>query len=201
MKRIISLLVVALLFSLTSCIQFDETYIFVQSLDEYIERINKYERGYSNFEIDLPEYFLPSPTFFEDYKYTKGYYYYFGDESLFVDFPKPNTSLLVLEYDEKTYEQAKEYMLEKIKPYNNTRYIYDNYSFYENSNFINLRKERGFPTWFTVAGLNDEKRALVFLGFHTSTSSVLPNGRETDMEEHWTSFIDEYYGKYYDFSD
>ena len=96
---------------------------------------------------------------------------------------------------------AKEFMLGKIEPYNNMFYEYNNYVFYENSNFINLHY-RDFPEWFTMACYNDVNYTLIFIGFDSGTlagPSCLDKKYLENMEDNWISFLEQYYGECYDF--
>lgn len=203
MKKITySILLILIIFGLTSCCQDLEK----NSLDEYISCISKNKCGFSSKSIDYPDYFLPSSSFLDDYNYLEGNYYWRQDDplrGLFTTKVQPEIVLLYVKYDENTYHNAKEFMLEKIKPYNNKFYIYNNYVFYENSNRIKLEGTRSFPKDFTMACYNDENYTLVFIGLYSGTlagPSCLNKKYLNDIENNWNSFIDTYYGKYYDFS-
>ena len=139
MKKIISvILVIFITLSLTSC------YNDLQrnSLEEYIACIDKHNCGFSSASIDNPKYFLPSISFLQDYEYLEGTYFWREDDSLrglFKTDVFPEISLLTLRYDESTYHEAKQEMLEEIQPYNDKFYQYNEYHFYENSNPIKLK--------------------------------------------------------------
>ena len=202
MKRLYLLLSIITLFSLTSC---DNDYE-KKSLDEYIERINEYEFGFSNTGIDTPKYFLPSVSFFDDYEYIDGSYFY-HDDSFFKSLSNNKTAeiaIVSIKYNENFYLDAKEEMLEKIQPYNNKFYEYGDYYFYENSNYFELSvSERNFPRHFTMACFNDENNVLIFIGFYSYlnfSSSIFEEKYINNFDENFTSFIDQYYGEYYDFS-
>jgi hypothetical protein len=53
------------------------------------------------------------------------------------------------------------------------------------------------PKWFTMACYNDSKQTLVFIGFYSNKE--LPH-QDLTQESNWKNFIDNYYGKYYDFN-
>ncbi len=201
MKRLISIILIMLCsMVLVGCYQDLER----DSLDEYILNINQNKIGYSNVEIDHPDYFLPSATFIQDYDYVDGKYYWREDDplrGLFTTNVDPEISFLCLQYDKTTYYNAKEFMLKEIEPYNNKFYEYKNYVFYENSNFINLHY-RNFPEWFTMACYNDEKYTLIYIGFNSSTLaglSCLDKKYLENFEGNWISFLEQYYGESYDF--
>ena len=73
MKKILfSLLALCNCFSLTSCnynVRYEES-----SLTEYIEYIKHSGIGNSSTEIDHPDYFIPSISFFEDYNFPYSYF-------------------------------------------------------------------------------------------------------------------------------
>ena len=203
MKKIIEFVLISMFIGLLSgCYQdFEKT-----SLDEYILQINQNKIGYSNVEIDRPDYFLPSTTFIQDFDYVEGKYYWREDDplrGLFTSNVNPEISFLCLQYDESTYYNAKEFMLNAIIPYDNKFYECNNYVFYENSNFINLHY-RDFPEWFTMACYNDEKYTLVFIGLNSGTlagPSCIEKKYIDDIDNNWTDFLNQYFGVCYNFND
>ena len=203
MKRLMSIILITMcsLF-IVGCYQDLEK----SSLDEYILHINQNKIGYSSVEIDHPDYFLPSLTFIQDYNYIDDKYYWREDDplrGLFTTNVNPEISFLCLQYDETTYYNAKKFMLENIEPYNNIFYEYNNYVFYENSNFINLHY-RNFPEWFTMACYNDINYTLIFIGFDSGTlpgPSCLEEKYINDIDNNWGDFLNQYYGKCYNFNE
>lgn len=201
MKRILCVILTILCcFGFSSCYQDLEE----DSLEKYILKIEttlpKYKTGYSNTEIDSLEYFLPNSTFFADYPYIDGEYYWREDDLLRVLTKKnfrPEISFLRLQYVESDYYRAKECMLTEIEPYNQKFYTYGNYIFYENSNFIRLKNGRQFPNHFTMACYNDEIQTLIFIGF---TYFYVEEEYLTNIDDNWIAFIDTYYSEIYDFS-
>lgn len=129
MKKLINVILSFMCIVLLSgCYQdFEET-----SLDEYILMINQNKFGYSSVETDHPNYFLPSFTFIQDFNYVDGKFYWRDDDplrGLFTTNVNPGISFLHLQYDESTYYNAKEFMLNKITPYDNKFYEYNGYVF------------------------------------------------------------------------
>ena len=187
MKRILCLLlIISCLFGLAGCSSIEKN-----SLEEYAEKGG----GYSSFELDQVDCLLPSSSFLGDYDYYDGDYYMY-DHGFFEK--KHSVSFLYLKYDEEIYLDAKGEMLEKIKPYNDKFYYYNNYVFYENSNFIRFNGARSFPEWFTMACFNDGNCTLMFIGFYYA---YFPDEiSTTDIEENFGEFLEEYYGEHYDFS-
>ena len=201
MKRVIAiiLLLVTLSFLLTGC---DE--VEINSLDKYKERIADHEFGFSDVEIDHPEYLLPSKTFLEDYPYLEGSFnYYDGGYGMYLFLPKdkykPDRVLIVLKYDENVYLQAKQSTLDNIPIFEDRIYSYGPYKFYINQNFMDrFENPNSLISRCTMVCYNNENNTICFLGF--TASYQLPEKYINDLENNWTSFIDDYYGEYYDFS-
>ena len=108
-----------------------------------------------------------------------------------------------MEYEPDIYIAAKNYTLENIAPYENKYYSYNEYVFYENSNFYSSGDKRHFPEWFTMACYNDEKNTLIFIAFFaytfTKDDKFIDEKYITDFEGNFQSFIDEYFSEFYDF--
>ena len=169
MKKIICvLLVIFVSLGLASCY----TDLEENSLEEYIDQINRNKCGYGSKSINDPELFLPSISFFQEYNYIDGGFYWREDDPMrgtFTTNVRPEIALLYLKYEEDIYYEAKQEMLEKIKPYNDKFYLYNNYVFYENSNYIDFSSTRRFPKKFTMACYNDENQTLIFIGLYSGT--------------------------------
>lgn len=177
------------------------------SLDEYILYINQNKFGYSNVEIDHPDYFLPNLTFIQDYNYIDGKFYWRDDDplrGLFTTKVNPEISFLYLQYDESIYFNAKKFMLKEIEPYNNKYFVYNNYVFYENSNAIYLRNlSSSIPEFFTMACYNDEKYALLFIGLYSGTlagPSCIEKKYVDDIDNNWGDFLKQYFGRCHNFN-
>lgn len=203
MKKVVCTILMAInILSFTGCYQDLEN----NSLEDYIMRINKNKCGYSSVEIDHPDYFLPSNLFLQEYNYTEGSYIWREDDpfrGLFKINVRPEISFLGLKYEENIYYNAKQFMLKEIPPYLNKFYKYNNYIFYENSNFIDLKGTRRFPECFTMACYNDENYTLIFIGLYSGTlagPSCLEEKYLNDIDNNFISFLDTYYGELYDFS-
>lgn len=196
MKRFIYILSI---FLISICLSGCYEDLYYSSFEDYVERINEHSIGYSVYELDTPSYFLPSSTFIEDFEYIEGEYYFYEEDPIRPEKENPCITLLILRYSANEYSNAKNYMIENIQNYNDIVYEYENYNFYENSNFVNLKGIRNFPKHFTMACYNDENHTLIFLGFYGSypgTDEIYKN----DIENSWISFIDQYYSEYYNFS-
>lgn len=132
--------------------------------------------------------------FIDKFAYTDGYCYHFCFGKSDFSFDISDRALLFFEYDDETYNQAKEYVFanltlssEPIEEYNG--YIfYDNYA--EHFNF-------DFPYAFLRFAYNDSKNTLIFMGCYTFEDF------DKDIEQtsaDWGAFLEEYYGEWYDFS-
>ena len=200
MKRIASMVITFFLcvISLSSCYQD----FYYDSLGEYITRIEQRGVGYSQVEIDYPDYFLPIKTFASDFEFVDGGFHYYEEDlsrEIFEGKREPEIAILYLRYCEDIYENAKKYMLNNIPRYGEKTYIYKDYIFYENANFISLHGRR-FPKWFTMACYNDEKHTLMFIGFYDGYPG-LSSEEQNNIEENWGNFLETYYGKYYNFDE
>ncbi len=203
MKKMLLCLLLIVPLVLTGCGKFEYS-----SLEDYKRKIAGSGIGYSEVEIDLVEWFLPSQTFLDDYAYTEGQYYYYQEAILWSIFHEdesmPDRVILILNYDEETYREAKAVTLENIPVFRDTYYHYNDYHFYVNQNFMDRFEAdevyRTELTWFTMVGYNDEAHMLFFLGF-CSLGTEMPEEYSTDLENHFTEFIDRYYGEYYDFGE
>jgi len=228
-KRLLAvLLCCALCLSLTSCFDFGSEEwgdffhrkyenLLRNSLEDYADVIRR-NTGcyYSSYGIDDAGYFVPTSTFLDDFPYVDGTFVWRLDaafmdrhssESLTDLFPE--ITLLAVTYEEQVYREAKQCMLDVIPPYDDTRYIYGRYVFYENANYIEqevkLYGERvsWVPLGFTMACYNDERHTLVFIGMESFAKGdyCIPDIYQSDIEHNWVPFIDRYYGLYYDFSE
>ncbi len=195
MKKILSIILIfVLIISLSSC------YVdrYHDSLDEYIAHIQKHQLGYSEYEIDLPEYFLPSLTFITDYEYEEGGFYFYEEDVFRLKQQKPATSLLYLKYSSEVYLDAKNYMLENMPMYGDEFYYYNQYVFYLPDNSINNQRDFHFTHWFTMACYNDSNNTLVFIGFSNSNEFM---EEAFELSKNWVAFMDRFYGEYYNFAE
>lgn len=206
MKKVIAiiLLLVTLSVLLTGCGVSE-----VKSLDWYKEWLaaRSFQFGFSDVGIDHPKYYLPSNTFLDDYTYLEGHHYYYETEDfnfLFNPNFMPDRSLIVLKYEETVYWQAKQCVLDNIPVFEDKYYTYGNYQFYVNKNFMDkfdyTAPARPIPEWCTMVCYNDANNTIGFLGFYKRAAYQLPEKYINDLENNWESFIDDYYGEYYDFS-
>ena len=205
MKKILfSLLALCNCLSLTSC-NFNVRYE-KSSLTEYIEYIKHSGIGNSSVEIDHPDYFIPSISFFEDYNYIEGGYYWGQDDIfkfLISDDVLPEIAIIYLKYNENIYYNAKQFMVENMPVYNDEFYIYNNYNFYIHEKFINRFSEDfpmpELPYWFNMAAYNDLNFTLVFIGFFDQYPRV-EEKYYSDFKSNFPELLVTYYSKYFNFN-
>ena len=202
MKRIALILsIFFVFFSFAGCVAPMEYY----SLEDYKEKIARSDLGYSDLELDRPEDFLPSQTFLQDFTYLMGEFYLFersAFEDFFISEPRPSKSFLMLNYEESVYLEAKAFVLQNIPVYEDREYSYGDFQFYVNENFMDNFKSTetpALPKWFTMVCYNDTNNTICFLGF-CNAYPKLDDKYMNDLDNNWESFIDTYFGEYYDFS-
>ena len=196
MKKALALIgIILAVFSFSSC----SRTTYEDSLEEYIQLLdmqgNVDKNGNSDTEIDCADYFLPSRTFVSDFEYVDGGYHYYEELSFDPNSP-PEVCILYLRYEPTVYSEAKDFTLENIPAYGDEVYTYNDYIFYQNENFVNLKKRSDFPSWFTMVCYNDSNNTLIFIGFFDGA-----HVSENDIKRisNWSEFVDTYYGEYYDF--
>lgn len=182
--------------SLTSC----NEPIVCDSLEEYIESVERYKLGYSSLELDHPKYLLPSDSFFSDYTHSNGGFYLY-ENSLFGD--EDCKSILWLQYSPEVYIEAKT-SLNDIIAQSKRSYSYGDYSFFLHHNFYEDGEGSGtYPAWFTLAGYNDTTYTLFFLGFYLYPSRFHMSSEELNalMEPDFGKFLNTFYSEQYNFEE
>lgn len=165
----------------------------------YEEGIENFSKADSSYSIN--EFLLPSDDFLDDFKYENGQYYF---KSIY-DYTKKDCnvldrSIVICEYNQDVYENAKKYCLDEMNLSDSNVIEYNGYIFIENLKHFEERKQleggknTGYPRWFNMLVYNDDKECLAFIGFYCSKS---PEFALTD----WDKFLEEYFSEYYNFSD
>ena len=141
--------------------------VVYNSLEDYVEYVNRYEMGLSGGDLDDPEVFLPSANFFTDIEYQSGKYYYFCEDAILFKTVEPKEYVILqLVYSDENYGLAKQIMTYNILAYDDEEFECNGYVFYKNANFANkVGSGYDFPRKFTMACYNDEKNTLVFIGY------------------------------------
>ncbi|MCH5179701.1 MAG: hypothetical protein J1F32_00600 [Erysipelotrichales bacterium] len=195
------------LFGLTSC----GVDLYHDSLENYINLIKSNDIGYSEYELDTPECFLPSKAFITDFNYLDGGYRMFEKDPVVSSFSSnktPNIVILWLTYENTTYQEAKLFADSHLDLSSTNTFQYNNYYFAENmahpkhygaGQYTHLDENGNntfFPIWFTMYCYNDIKNTLIFMGFYCP----LEDGEKEKVTSDWGYFLNTYYGEYYDFN-
>ncbi len=198
-KKKTIIIILSSLVLLVTCAHYGTSYSS-NSLDKYVKTIEEDGVAHSSTGIDSAELFLPSQTFFSDYKYKSGTYNY-KDYGLVKGL---ELSILVLEYSDTIYIDAKNYCNSHMDLSLTNTFEFNNYYFLENmahpkrySNIDENGNNDSFPSFFTMYCYNDIKNTLIFLGF----SAQLNKKEKTKILEDWGYFLNKYYINYYNFND
>lgn len=186
--------------------------VYKDSIDEYVNEVERSGFGYSELELDQAETFLPSQTFISDYSYLEGTYHY-NDPGILPKNNEAETVILTLTYDDEIYVLAKDYAQKHLDLTSKNNFEYNNYYCFENmahakyygdGEYSHLDEEgnnKRFPSWFTMFCYNDTKNILIFLGVYLRYSSDSEQkADEEKMLSDWGYFLNTYFGQYYDFS-
>ena len=199
-RFVLALAVVLLLTCLTGCNQLIEslTVVKISGIDNFSTQISS---------LSLTSCLLPNETFFQDYPYTNGEFYYYAKMAFSSD--DRQIVFMELDYSSEIYEQAKQYCLdnmylseENVKELNGYIFI-ENLSLpmsYEHlSNGVNTK----FPYFFTMFVYNDSLQKMLFLGFHCDDYKAEKSDTEEKADiasEDWGRFLKDFFGEYYDFA-
>lgn len=154
-----------------------------------------YFRGLENFRYELSsdgttETLIPK-GFLTRYEYVQGDFFFYATAVLNRD-PMDKT-LLYVEYSDTNYKEAKEYIMTEMNLNIAEAKEYNGYTFYLNNDF---EPREIFPFQYTMAGYNDEKNRLIFLGMVCAEKSY-PDVQygETDFG----LYLEIFFGEWYDF--
>lgn len=163
--------------------------------------IEKYHPA--NSSLGISEHLLPSEDFIEKYSYIEGDYYYI-DTGLFSGHPQ-ESELMYLHYEDKGYEEVKQFSLESYPLSSIHRYSYNDYEFFEtlllpkDYDCLNSEGEnKEFPYRFNMISYNDTKKTIVFIGFCIDTASINKEDKELLTFSDMGAFLKEYFS-FYDF--
>ena len=168
------------------------THTTKNGLDIYIERYNYI----CDFEL-TNDLIYNDAQFLEDFKYIDGDFHY---ES---DFWTCSKTLLYLEYDNETYINAKNAVLENTPHYDNEVYEFNGYVFYKTLN-MSYNIEDSLIR-FILIGYNDEKQTLFFLGASVGPENCFINQEKRDRytinsSKKLINFIIYEYSEWYSFN-
>ena len=161
------------------------------------------KKGLDNFSANDSDYGicgdLIPPELIDKYNYEKGDYFFITKEKApFI--PEYDKCLLYLVYDDNTYSEAKKYTMEQLILSDQAVEVHNNYYFFENwtpAETGDTFLKDNFPHEFVRFAYNDTNNTLIFIGlFMPETSNKTTDQTSTD----WSSFLEQYYGEWYDFS-
>ena len=137
-------------------------------------------------------YHLIPETFLTKFEYGDNKFYWDTNGSFFRFLPDIDKTLMYLEYTDDVYEKAKDYILTDMNLDFTQEKSYNGYVFHFNEDFGYIY----FPYSYLIAGYNDSKNRLVFLGLYASAKKYpeLECG-ETDFGK----YLKMVYGEFYDF--
>ena len=161
----------------------------------YREGIENYDRSMS--EMSLTWCLLPSVDYLEKYPFEDANYFYKEDYNPYRFVSHIERTMIVCNYDESVYEEAKAFCLKEMDLSDSNRMEYNGYVYIENTRMTDLAK---FPEWFNVVSFNDANHCIIFLGFTESDSF---KGYEENMQlaqEDWGTFLVNNFGEFYDFN-
>ena len=176
MKKLLIVIFIMVCLFLNSC-GFDDTYK-ISGLENYHP---------ANSEAGTSDGIMPD-DFLNKFDYISGDYHFIEENAFSLGKPYLDRSILYLSYDSTVYSDAKQYAMDHMKLSDNIVEEYNGYVFYDNY----VDDDFSFPEEFKRFAYNDTNNTLVFIGFFESGVYNCP----TD----WVTFLEEYYGDWYDFS-
>lgn len=168
----------------------------------YIEGIENFSVNDSNMSLNVC--ILPSDDFIDKFEYSEGEYFYSDVNEHLLYVAGCEQSIVVLNYEEDVYEQAKEYCFENMVLSEINQFDYKGYTFTENVGLAEAGDDledgvnTKYPNRFNMFAYNDAENRLVFMGFYNS-----PDNHDDNVylaQSDWGAFLDTYFSKYYDFS-
>ena len=163
---------------------------------EGIENFNTTE-GYVEINVHL----LPDENFLDKYTYASAKYNHKEIFKSRLSIVATECSIIVVNYNDEYYSQAKEDCLRNIDLVN--EFEYNGYVFAENIMLAigqdRLTEENKIecPEWFNMFAYHDEKRCLVFIG--ANILEGIEENTKTDPVA-WGEFLQEYFAEFHDFS-
>ncbi len=150
--------------------------------------------GVENFDeadssMSLNSSLLPSEDFFDKFEYVDADYKYRAEFPMYFA-PGTERSIVYVEYEAETYEQAKEFCFQEMMLWDNIQ-EYNGYTFIQNMGY-------NFPKHFMMFAYNDSNCRLVFIGLYTIEHS---EDDAQEVSENWGDFVEHYFGDLYDWSD
>ena len=185
MKKITCLLLISafLCFCLSSCLSDNDCTTKKMSLEDFSPNISEMSLGQKIIPVD----------FIDKYNYSDGYFCY--DSGYLFSNTSRERLLLFFQYDDTTYQLAKEYAMQNLTLSNDPVEIYNDYHFYDNLSDEYYANK--YPIMFLRFCYNDTNNTLLFLGLITMGDYAQTANELSDAYE---AFLKEFYGDWYDFS-
>ena len=173
--------------------------LFFTSCSEKIgvDGIENYQDNHSHYELNA--YLLPSSGFIEEFEHIDIDYHYRAEYKTYFSCEGVERTLLVVEYGQEVYDEAKMYCLQNLQLSESNLLEYNDYLFVENIELA-VKQERygkasSFPQWFNMFAYNDDLRQLIFMGFYS------PDYSSKDAQnvcDNWGEFIEKHFSDIYD---
>lgn len=163
--------------------------------DSYVQGL-EYCNTYVNDTVEI-KYLLYDTEFLDKYTYKNGDFFYYGGTFTMCK------SLLYLEYDEETYDNAKEELLLNTEC-SQLEFNYKGFTFFNNLSWRNEHRpysENELETLsdcFVMLSYNDERNTIVAIGYCKKSSNDI-SGRDIKNDEDFAEFIEKYYLEFYKF--
>lgn len=147
---------------------------------------------YSQSSVGTTSHLIPE-NFLTMFEYGQNKYYRYTNETTFVPGGDMDKTLMYLVYSEDIYKESKDYILCEMNLDFSQFKSYNGYVFYFNEDFPH---KTNFPFDYLMAGYNDTKNTLIFLGMSCERNKYpdLEYG-ETDFGKYLKIF----FGEFYDF--
>ena len=162
------------------------------------EGIGNYDKATCSF--GLTENLFPSDDFLDSYLFCDSDYRYWDAQDPVWGYAK---AFVKLSYDTKTYEDAKAYCLESYSPLEKHTFTHNDYHFVEHLSYKSKDSSDAwvltslFPQHFNLFGYHDESQTLFFLGYYNGNTK---SEEYILAQEDFSSFLNEVYSEFYDFS-
>ena len=184
------LLLIACAISFCSCTFLD--FLFYTATPEEMPKRSFDDFGPSLSRVGLGSNMIPE-GFIDQFAYSEGYFYYYGPVTLLPD--SRESLFMFFQYDDATYQLAKEYVIDTMPLSDSAVEEYNNYHFFDvlgDHRYLNR-----YPSCFIRFCYNDTNNTLIFLALE-----AFGQYRESTSElaDDWSAFLDEFYGQWYDFS-
>ena len=201
MKKIcVMILVCIMCFSSCSNSSHSDTEFFSEKTYNYVVKVD----GIDNYKspegyYELNAHILPIQDFITKFEYINADYHFREHYESKWDFCGYEKSIVIIEYDNITYEKAKEFCVENMSLSENYSLFLNDFVFLENleTAIAQEREESAFPRDFNMFVYNDSLKCLVFMGYYNPDYT---NEDAMFIIKNWDKFLEIYFSDVYDFS-